>query len=57
MLVAVRPPRSGIARILGLPTAIIIAKGIVLSFLGILELDILVDFPYMIFPIELILLQ
>ena len=57
MLVAVRPPRSGIARILGLPTAIIIAKGIVLSFLGILELDILVDFPYMIFPIELAWLQ
>jgi hypothetical protein len=58
MLVAVRPPRSGIAR-LGLPTAIIIARGIPFleSDLGILELDILVDFPYMIFPIELAWLQ
>jgi hypothetical protein len=28
MLVAVRPPRSGIPRIFGLPTAIIIANGI-----------------------------
>jgi len=59
MLVAVRPPRSGIGRILGLPTAIIIAKGIPLedSFLAVLELDILGILPYIIFPIELAWLQ
>jgi len=47
MLVAVRPPRSGIARILGLPTAIIIVKGIPFleSAFGIFEPDSL-DFPY-----------
>jgi len=57
MLVAVRPPRVGIA--LGLPTAIIIDKGIPFleSDLGILGLDILGDFPYMVFPIELAWLQ
>ncbi len=57
MLVAVRPPRVGIA--LGLPTAIIIARGIPFleSDLGILELDILGILPYMVFPIELAWLQ
>ena len=57
MLVAMRPPRVGIA--LGLPTAIIMDKGIPFleSFLAVLGLDILGDFPYMIFPIELAWLQ
>jgi len=57
MLVAVRPPRSGMA--LGLPTAIIMDKGIPFleSFLAALGLDILGIFPYMVFPIELAWLQ
>jgi hypothetical protein len=44
---------------LGLPTAIIMDKGIPFleSFLAALGLDILGDFPYMIFPIELAWLQ